>query len=42
MNNEGLVMLRMLIIKLVNGCADEDLLDLVCKLFLECGVKAEG
>ena len=42
MDNTGLVYLRDAVVKLVGVCGDEDLLDLVWKLLLECGVKAEG
>lgn len=42
MGENGLVVLRDAVVKLVEVCGDEDLLDLVWKLLLECSVKAEG
>lgn len=38
MNDDGLTLLRESAIQLIKDCEDEDLLDLVCKLFLELGV----
>lgn len=35
MEDDTLVLLRETAVRLVRGCKDEDLLDLVCKLFME-------
>ena len=42
MENEVLDILQETVVDLVKACGDADLLDLVWKLLLECGVKAEG
>ena len=39
MDETELVILRDAAVGLIRRCDDEDLLDLVCKLLMECGVK---
>lgn len=41
MNDDDLALLKESAIRLVKECRDGDLLDLVCKLFLEFGTAAE-
>lgn len=39
MDDTTLIVLRDAAVRLIRGCTDEDLIDLVCKLLIESGVE---